>query len=105
MATLYITEYATLAASSRGSMQIPEEPPIAEQTVAIGAAAQSAVLNAKTQFVRVQPDAICSIQFGTNPIATVTTAARRMVAGQTEYCGVPQTATGSGLRIGVISNV
>ena len=33
------------------------------------------------------PDSICSVEFGTNPTATTSTAC--MVAGQTEYQGVP----------------
>jgi len=52
--------------------------------VAIGAGSvQSSAFNAKTRFVRLHADAICSIEFGTNPTAAATTA--RMAAGQTEF--------------------
>jgi hypothetical protein len=48
---------------------------------------QSAAFNAKTCFVRLHTDAVCSLKFGTNPTASATTA--RIAAGQTEYHGVP----------------
>ena len=74
MAVLYITEYATLGVQQVGGMvsQTPQEPPLAEQTVAIsGSSAQSSAFNAQTTLVRLHTDAICSIEFGTNPTATV----------------------------------
>jgi len=37
--------------------------------------------------VRIHTDSTCSVEFGTNPTATTSTAC--MVAGQTEYQGVP----------------
>jgi hypothetical protein len=104
MAVLYITEYAQLmpAAAPGGVGQVPMEPPIAEQTVSIAAgSAQSAAFNAKTRLVRLHTDAICSIEFGTNPTASATTA--RMAAGQTEYHGVPNN-TGTPLKVAVITN-
>ena len=49
MATLYVTEYATLGVPQVGGMvsQTPQEPPLVEQTVSIGASStQSNAFNA-----------------------------------------------------------
>ena len=68
-------------------MQIALQPPIAEQTVSMsGTHAESSAFNVKTDFVRLHTDAICSVEFGTAPVAT--TAKMRMAANQTEYFGV-----------------
>jgi hypothetical protein len=87
MATLYIAEYAALAGTGNYPVQSPFTPPIAEQTVAIGASsAQSAAFNKNTNFVRLHTDAICSVAFGANPTATTSNA--RLAANQTEFFGV-----------------
>src|ERR1700685_4308085 len=89
MAALYVTEFVELEQGpARRVGQMSMQPPVAEQTVAIGgSSAQSNAFNALTRIVRVHTDSICSIEFGTNPTATATTA--RMAANQTEYFGVP----------------
>jgi hypothetical protein len=105
MAVLYITEYSGLMPSPPGGQgQIPIEPPVAEQTVAIAAgSAQSAAFNAKTRLVRIHTDAICSIEFGTNPTATSTT--QRLAANQTEFKGVPiSLSSGVSFKVAVITN-
>lgn len=101
MAILYITEYAGLMPSPTGGQgQVPFEPPIAEQTVAIGATTvPSAAFNAKTRMVRLHTDAICSVSFGTAPTATATN--QRFAANQTEYKGVPP---GMAYKVAVITN-
>ncbi len=101
MAVLYITEYAGLAPSPPGgTSQVPLEPPVAEQTVAIAAgSAASSAFNAKTRLVRLHTDAICSVEFGTAPTASATTA--RMAQNQTEYHGVP---LGASFKVAVITN-
>jgi len=99
MATLYITEFRDLAGPSNG-MAPPwaQQPPVAEQTVAItGASAQSAAFSGSTRYIRVHADAICSIEVGPAPVAT--TAKARMAASTTEYFGVKV-----GDQIAVISN-
>lgn len=99
MAVAYICEYATAAWTTAGGLPSGQEPALAEQTVAIGAAAPSAVFNAKTRFVRVHVDAICSIKFG--PAGTVAaTTNKRLAANSTEYFGV----LGGVHIISVISN-
>lgn len=101
MAVLFITEYAGLASPSQGQLgQMPLEPPLAEQTVAIGGGSlPSAAFNAKTKFVRLHCDAICSVEFGTAPTASNLTG--RMAANQTEYRGVP---LGASYKVAVITN-
>ena len=100
MAVLYITEYRTLGQIPNNVAQIPQEPPLVEQTVAIAAgSAQSAAFNALTRHVRLHTDAVCSIEFGTNP--TATTSTQRMAANQTEYHGVPE---GGSFKVAVILN-
>jgi hypothetical protein len=101
MATLYITEFNAIGGTSNFVTSAAQQTPVAEQTVAIGAAAQSSTLNANTTLVRLHCDAICSIQFGASPSGTVTTAKMRMAANQTEYFAVN---ISSGLKVGVISN-
>lgn len=101
MATLYIREYLRQGRDTNGQfVSAGEEPALADQTVAIsGASAPSAALNPLTSFMRVHTDAICSIVFGTAPVATIGNA--RMTAGTTEYFSVGK---GSGMKIAVIAN-
>lgn len=101
MAVLYITEYARQARDASGFMMVvADEPPLANQTVAIGGSSvQSSTFNASTRFIRVSTDAVCSIEIGANPTATATT--RRMPANTTEYFGVP---AGQSWRVAVITN-
>lgn len=98
MATLYIAEFESITPTSEGgSAQVSRAPPIAEQTVAIGASTQSAAFNRSTRYVRLHSDGICSVAFGANP--TATTANMRLAAGATEYFGVTP-----GQKLAVISN-
>jgi len=97
MATLYIEEYNDVGRVLSSSAQAPLEPSIASQTVAIGAATQSAAFSLSTTLVRVHVDAICSVAFGANP--TATTSNKRFAAGQTEYFGVVP-----GHKLSVIAN-
>jgi hypothetical protein len=100
MAVLYITEFDTtkIIEGAGAPGIITDEPPLAEQTVAIGAGSvQSAAFNAGTQMIRVHTDAVCSIAIGTNPTASATT--RRLAANQTEYYGVM-----AGQKLAVIQN-
>ena len=100
MATLYVTEFSDEGQSVRGAIQIAAEPELASQTVSItGSNAASAAFNAATIYVRIHTDAICSIAFGTTPVATA--AKRRLAADQTEYFGVP---VGGSYKVGVILN-
>lgn len=99
MAVLFITEFVDMVQVSNKQAQMAKQPPIAEQTVAIGGASvASAAFNAKTNYIRVHTDAICSVSVGSAPVATATKA--RMAAGQTEYFCVNPTD-----KIAVITNV
>lgn len=102
MAVVYITEYIDID----GTRQVPSEPPLAQQTVAIGSSsAASNPFNARTTVIRVHTDAICSVLVGGSNIAgtvvnpTATSTSGRMAANQTEYRGVQ-----GGQSIAVITN-
>ena len=101
MATLYIREYATQGLDTAGiRVAAGLEPPLADQTVAIGASSTaSAAFQTGTKFVRLHCDAICSILFGTAPTALATSA--RMAANQTEFFAVPP---GQSYKVAVITN-
>jgi hypothetical protein len=98
---LYISEYNSLASASAAFAQAAGEPAITDQTPVdfSGGAAQSAVFNVATQFVRVICDVQCSIKFGTNPTAANTN--KVLPALTPEYFGV---TPGGTLKISVISN-
>ena len=89
MSVLYITEYIDID----GARQVPREPALASQTVAIGATSTTSnPFNYQTTVVRLHTDAICSVNVGwpgtaASPL-TATIANSRMAAGQTEYVGV-----------------
>lgn len=100
MATLYIKEYAEIVRPglSHDDAPIGQEPCITEQTVAIGVgSAQSAAFDAKTKFIRVHTDAVCSIAIGKSPTAAATNA--RHAANSTEFMGVQP-----GHKLAVIQN-
>jgi hypothetical protein len=87
MAVLYIAEFAGMAPVATGVAPISDDPPLAEQTVAIGGGSvQSAAFHRSTRFIRVHTDVVCSIAMGLNPTATA--AKRRLAANQTEYFGI-----------------
>jgi len=95
MAVLYISEYSI---DSQPTPTVGQEPAMASQTVAIGAGSvQSAAFNSGTRLVRLHTDLACSVSFGLNPTATVTTA--RLAIGQTEYFKVIP-----GHKVAVIAN-
>lgn len=100
MASLYVTEFEEMPHTSGSKVQAAMQPELASSKVTIaGASAQSSAFNARTRFVRLHTDAICSVKFGTNPTATADHA--RMAAGSTEYFGVPQ---GAAYKVAVITN-
>ena len=104
MSKLYISEYVRVTQSSgpgNALVQAAEEPPIATQVVDFGSgAAQSAAFNAKTRFVRLHADTVCSVKFGADPTATANDA--RMSGGLTEFRGIP--TDGSAAKVSAISN-
>lgn len=100
MASLYVTEYAKLPVGPGGTVgQMPEEPPLASQKLAIGAEVKSSAFNAQTRAVRLHADAICSVLFGTAPTAAATD--QRLAANQTQFHAVPM---GQAFKVSVITN-
>jgi hypothetical protein len=84
MAFIYVNEFPELRVFQGGGVQAPELPSLAGYTVAnAGASTQSAAFNAKTKFIEVHTDSICSILVGANPTAVTTQG--RMAAGETRY--------------------
>lgn len=105
MAVLYVTEYATVGVSVAGRIQqVPVQPPLQRQTIAIGgsSAALATAFKTATKLVRLHADAICSIAFGASPVATATT--ERMAANQTEYHDVADLARLGTGSVAVITN-
>jgi hypothetical protein len=104
---LHVTEYANVAFLPNAVGMIPQEPPIADYSVAIPG--QSPAFQLKTRFVRVEVDVIASILFGrtdanggAGPAGSISASNARFIAGQTEYRGVPE---GGSLQVAVIGNV
>jgi hypothetical protein len=93
MAKVYITEFTAI------DLNVSREPPLAEQTVAIGGGSVqcSNAFHAMTRAIRVHTDAICSVAISRDPTATANT--RRMAANTTEYFGAE-----GGQKIAVITN-
>lgn len=86
MAKLYVAEFER---PRNQWVQIPNAPPLAEQTIAIGGASVTITnpFNAKTALIRVETDVICSIIIGGSAI-TATVNNMRMAADQVEYFSV-----------------
>lgn len=98
MAYLYISEYDG-ALGLNGAAQIPVEPPLTTQKLAIGAETKSAPFNENTKFIGLSTDAICSFKVGGSTV-TATTSDRRLPADTGYFCGV----TKNNRYLSVISN-
>jgi hypothetical protein len=101
MATLYVTEYGTIAglpATANG--QVPLEPPIADYTVSIPGT--SPPFQPGTRMVRLHCDAVCSLLIGPGGSTNATTSNGRFAVNQTEFRGVPE---GRGFVVSVVVNV
>ena len=95
---IYITEHPKPSIISGAPMAVAKMPALATQKIAIGGSStQSASFSATTYMVGIATDAICSIEFGTNPTATANS--KRMAANTTEYFEVDP-----GSKVAVISN-
>lgn len=98
MAKLYLTEYERVTIAGGAAHPMASAPAKAMQVVPITAVSQrSAAFGPTAVYVRVHADAVCSVEFGANPVAT--TQMTRMAANQTEYFSVS-----AGDKVAVISN-
>jgi hypothetical protein len=95
---LHIIEYARL--SELGPM--PAEPPLAKQTLAIGAdSTVSAKFHRGTRVIRLSALSSCSIAIGDADGLEATVDDAPLFAGQTEFRAVPD---GGRFAVAVISN-
>lgn len=70
MATLYITEFDSIAVGMPGqAAQIAKEPSVTSQKVTFSTAAASSAFGANTRLIRLVPSAACYIVFGDDPTA------------------------------------
>jgi len=105
MATLYITEVEKVAFTLVDGQPVaaPQLPGVAEQAVAIAAGSTpSAPFNARTRYVLINADAVCSLAWAANDgsVPTANVGAQRMGQNETRFIGVTP-----GGRLAVIANV
>lgn len=89
MTWAYITEFAEMQVISTAGQVVQAAlfPELAKYQISnTGASAQGPPFQARTKFIRINTDAACSIEVGSNPIAVNT--ANRMSPNSTEYFGV-----------------
>ena len=101
MASLYLTEYAQISRGGVGktAAQAPQEPPIAEQKLAIGATAVlSSTFSTYTRLLRIHADAPCSVLLGGASVVA-TANSERVAAGVTEFKGVPDKGVVTNLSV------
>jgi hypothetical protein len=101
MATLYVTEYGTIAglpATANG--QVPLEPPIVDYAVTIPGT--SPAFQPGTRMVRLHCDVVCSLLIGPSGSTSATISNGRWAANQTEYRGVPE---GRNFVVSVVANL
>jgi hypothetical protein len=100
VAQVDVVEYCSLASDGPGQkIAAGMEPARAIQQIPVGiASAQSAAFDSATRFVRVHTDTTIRIVFGSDPVASASSA--RMVANSTEFFGVIP-----GMKLAVIQAV
>lgn len=99
MPNLYVGEYCDIGSTTRGSIAIPLEPPLNEQSVEITSQSkQSAPIADTTCIVKLISDADCAIAIGTDPDAT--NSVRYLAAGMERIITV---LPGSKLKIAVVA--
>lgn len=86
-----ITEYSDMASTVRGAAQVPQDPPVAVQTIIAlsGSSQQSAAFNAATKYIRIVVSGVDAriVNNTVNPVADAA-ASERWIAGTTEFRGV-----------------
>ncbi|HJW82437.1 MAG TPA: hypothetical protein VJ396_09355 [Acidiferrobacterales bacterium] len=97
MAKAYISEYEAVPILDGRLVPTGMEPALVEQVVTFTTTVQSAAFHARTKFIRVHVDAICSYEFGASPAATTNTP--RMAASTTEFFGVAP-----GMKVAFVAN-
>src|SRR3974390_49321 len=101
MPSLYITEYSKISRGGVGktAAQAPQEPPIAEQKLSIGATAVlSSTFSTYTRLLRIHADAPCSVLLGGAGVVA-TANSERLAAGVSEFKGVPDKGVVTNLSV------
>lgn len=85
-----ITEYSDMVSTVRGAAQVPQDPPVAVQILALSASHQeTAAFNILTKYIRI---VVCGVDARivnntASPVADAATS-ERWIAGTTEFRGV-----------------
>lgn len=98
--TVYIREYERLGQDQYGRpVQAGVEPALASHriTSVTATSAQSALLNARTRFVRISTDAAACVTIGVDPTATQDSA--YLATGQTEFFPLDENLSSATLRV------
>src|SRR4051794_21442065 len=99
MNTLYLGEYSEIGTTARGSIPIPLEPPIKEQSIDLAATSrQSKPFSPNTCLVKLIADVDCVIQIGGDPDAT--NSVRHLPAGREQLLSI---VPGSNLKIAAVA--
>lgn len=99
MPSLSILEYNDVGSTSRGALNLPLEPPTAQQSIDIGPTSSvSDGLNSDTCILKVQSEVDCFISVGVD--ADASNSGRILRAGKSELLGVKP---GSGVKVAVIA--
>lgn len=104
MAKLYITEYAGSTPEGGLVSVVQQEPAIATQAVTFtGTAAASAAFNPATRYIEMSSDSICSVRFGSAPVATLNDT--RIALGTSRLVSVVQNFSSTAqLKVSAIVN-
>jgi hypothetical protein len=88
MTTLTLCEYRDIGSTARGSVAIPLEPPIAEQSIELGLTSQQSKSFAPdTCLIKLMANGDCNIAIGQDPDAT--NSVRHVAAGREQVLAVP----------------
>jgi len=89
MATMFISEYESLAINGTGgAIQAGQEPALEEQQITYSTEAKSTAFNTKTKFVRISCDTEAYLLFGEGVTVTVSNSGKQVQADTPEFFGV-----------------
>jgi len=102
MPTLYVTEFSRLGYDIQANLlAIPQEPPVAEQTITVGATSDSVTLDPSSRIVRLVSDVDCHFAVG-DPAVEADASSRFLPADTVEFVNIGDTSGGAEFAIAVI---